>query len=973
MNLRVRLELPGGTVPGTSTHEMEYGDGHDVGDAPDSPNSADIEAAIAAAEDDYVRRPGGRQQQRRRITLQDEDENDENDDDGEDAAGNRVGPAPETGTAMNHPAAHAQPLAAEQQDVHAHARVPVAMDVEVLEEPEEDAEDEEEEPVVDVSDEDADAGGRDSDDMDESGDAERDVGGDGRDGGSRMRPLRPPQVSSQRSYRTEAANAFGPDATNGSIDTTSMAHEQARRREAALRLEAAQAGGSSASDAGGDDMDVGAGVGAGPRGAPAQSMYDGYDAKLLYPGASRDTPFQPFMPASSSFAWEDVSGGLAPGDCRPVRSMCVNVLADFFRMDAKSYHEMQKPKDAPVRATQTAVIMGALFNGMQSGYVTGNLERAMRGAPPNASDGGQSGSSGRSREVEQLDRKERYAWAPDHQREESWPCYQIGHEELYDEDEDILVGVRIWLHVFDPAFSVSELVLALMSFEGAVCEAMSIGAGKGPTGKLRAAAETARRRQGSGVAAADIADNVEQHAAQQTQHLRTETDWRVALEIYSGRTAEGDGCPVHPDLKRLMDCAAARRQWVPDPMREKGSEHPLAPEFLLNSKRPDALRAGLAHPISGTPIAVSARQLDPASYFDQNDNLRVPNVASGRSFYWIWCGADERACWQLPLPRQLQGTVTPGPHLVDAFLQRRFSEAKRKALGSGIQEDSDEFPKADDYLTPTDRTMVQFRSLALEEDEVRSDDQRRARASLFQYDIALRQQHGHNLAAGANDVINGDDNGFEIEVTPVTDTLAEQGARLHRKLFESHERRRDEACAEAEASVPPWEDADGSEAVALSRAVLHKWQQKGYELRADSFKYFARLMDNGFRSTKDRLTLPRGYLAMHDALWQQVAKHGGSASIAFNGQGGAGKQLIAKDRTVWGSLQEWLGTIFVGDCMIDGRDRRIMASHHPCPCPCRHPYPCPCPHLCSLLAGRAVPTLLRDVHGRLHIHSRHLF
>ena len=70
--------------------------------------------------------------------------------------------------------------------------------------------------------------------------------------------------------------------------------------------------------------------------------------------------------------------------------------------------------------------------------------------------------------------------------------------------------------------------------------------------------------------------------------------------------------------------------------------------------------------------------------------------------------------------------------------------------------------------------------------------------------------------------------------------------------------------------------------------------------------------------------MPNGYLAMHDELTDQLARHGGSASIAFNGQGGQGKQMIASDRTVWGQLQEWLGSIFVGDCMIDGRDRRIM-------------------------------------------------
>ena len=43
--------------------------------------------------------------------------------------------------------------------------------------------------------------------------------------------------------------------------------------------------------------------------------------------------------------------------------------------------------------------------------------------------------------------------------------------------------------------------------------------------------------------------------------------------------------------------------------------------------------------------------------------------------------------------------------------------------------------------------------------------------------------------------------------------------------------------------------------------------------------------------------------------------------MAFHGKG---MQMMHADRTVWGHLQGWLGEIFMNDCMIMGRDRRIQ-------------------------------------------------
>jgi hypothetical protein len=318
-------------------------------------------------------------------------------------------------------------------------------------------------------------------------------------------------------------------------------------------------------------------------------------------------------------------------------------------------------------------------------------------------------------------------------------------------------------------------------------------------------------------------------------------------------------------------------------------------------------------------MAICAKQLDPANYFDPQGRFRLPDMGD-KSFYWFWTGPDERSIWSLQLPRPLQGTVTPGPALCDAFLHRRYELKCEEARATGRP-----LPDEAEEMEHNQRTLAQFRSLALDADTMTAQRSREVRAALLQYDAPLRQQHGHNVLAGEHDQFGvGKDHNFEIRITPTTDVVTAQNNRLYKRLKDHWEKRLARALKLARESAAPGPAADARE-----RATRLDWQRSGYDLKADAAKYYLRLLDNSFRAVKERSTMPNGYLAMHDELTDQLARHGGSASIAYNGQGGQGKQMIASDRTVWGQLQEWLGSIFVGDCMIDGRDRRIMASTPP--------------------------------------------
>ena len=292
------------------------------------------------------------------------------------------------------------------------------------------------------------------------------------------------------------SNDFPSDAYNGGqggVDTSNVAAFQLARRnerEQQQRREASDGW----SDAGGS---------APPPQQPRAPPYSGYSAELLCAAIEEDpndpnrakVQFRPYLPKDSNGHWVDVSRGMPPATqsepgVKPARSVVINVLTDFFRMDASEYRAMQSPTGHKERAAQVAVLMGALFNGIQVGYVTGRLESMDRAAPANATDGG---GRGKGKDPTHIQRRDRYTYRPTDHPDESWPCFQIGHEEVFDEDEKFLCAVRIWLHIYDPAFSLTQLLIAIMEFEGAVRDAMTVGVGKDVNPAMRSAS-TARAR-----------------------------------------------------------------------------------------------------------------------------------------------------------------------------------------------------------------------------------------------------------------------------------------------------------------------------------------------------------------------------------------------------------------------------------------------------------------------------------------------
>ena len=80
-------------------------------------------------------------------------------------------------------------------------------------------------------------------------------------------------------------------------------------------------------------------------------------------------------------------------------------------------------------------------------------------------------------------------------------------------------------------------------------------------------------------------------------------------------------------------------------------------------------------------------------------------------------------------------------------------------------------------------------------------------------------------------------------------------------------------------------------------------------------------MERAFTSKADRKSIPAGYKKLWDGFHQELDKMPNrSANIAL----GLGQEQVARDRTTFGHIWNWLGQFFEDDCFIDGRDWRLM-------------------------------------------------
>ena len=714
-----------------------------------------------------------------------------------------------------------------------------------------------------------------------------------------------------------ADNGAGPSGVNrghdwGGLDAAALNGLEARDRAQAQQQHADAANGA---DVGADDdarsnagMSDGNSMGDGP-------LYEGYDESILkHPEVA-----QPMLLAQDEL-WKCIES-IGPTEMRPKRAMRLNVPVDFFRRDAEFFRQWCLPKGSESRCRATAALVSLLFAGMQMGFPSGKHEEKMRQQVQNEEQDQQAGAAGGGRsagkaKVTPFTHAKRYTYAPHDDETDSWPMFQIALEDIYNDDRTEVMCLGVWLIIFDENHSTSALVRRVVENTHNLKTAKSVSSASAGSRNKDASAEADRHgKAGFGFQA--IRDNFEGTVGLQYENVATMEDWKRLLDLHSGATSGRPGRPCVRDLSKHINCAAGRRRLEGDSKTGCGGKHPMAPELVFNAKRRESLEFGMVN-LDGTNMDVCDEQCQPSTYWTSDGHFCIPQI--GIPCFWICTSVEKKTIFELPLTRPLQGTVTPGEALMKLFLEQ---EVRQRYIDMGT-------PNRrifEHQLRIDQNAMNRLRSLATCRDEHQRRQDSLLRNALISYDL-MTPATNTALGEGAvdfNPEASGEEANYTIKTTSMTQRVSKETDRIYTKVVQPYHSRMEKEFAEMakplqEEEVPS--DDPQWDAYFAKRAAFN---ERFYAVKKDLTQYHLRLLRTCFLSTKDAATLPSGYKAMFKGLEDGVRDHEGSASIAFNGgKDGMGRQMMCKDRQVWGNLQEWLRYIFVDCCKIDGRDRRIM-------------------------------------------------
>jgi hypothetical protein len=668
--------------------------------------------------------------------------------------------------------------------------------------------------------------------------------------------------------------------------------------------------------------------------------YQGFDgAKLKIAGE----PIVLLPP--TTHLWAALSGAQ---ECRPVRAMRINCIAPFFRRDAEFFSQMQLPKGHESRAQATAALVSLMFAGTAMGLPSGKHEEQERNqqSANQQDEDAQGGAGAKDKGSKPLTRVQRYTYIPGIDQQDSYPMFQIGLEEIYNKDKTEVLAIGIWLFINDETHSTSNLMAKVMADTRALHDGVRASAQLASQRDKSGTAETSRHDK-AGCGFADLGNNFEKNAGLQYKLVKGSDDLVRMLEMHSGRTTGKAGRPCVQDMAKHLDCAAGRRIFQGDSRNGYGGRHPLAPEWLFNAKTGAGLEFGLVG-LDGELLDVCDEQMDPSHYWtpDGSGDFRVPQFEDGRDFFWMCTSYEARTPFALPLKRPLQGTVLPGNDLMRLFLdeERRHAASQLPGYEEDEEDEEDACDGADGLAAFDQSSYNRLRSIMTRKDQYQRDMDALLSNSNHAYDQMSPcgfEMSAHNPSA---DESKGEVN-YTLRIVSMTELITKQTDRLWTAVVQKWQTRTEadlfkmqmrlEKANRLSARATGGDDDDdamdvdyeevGDEEVGDTWENLKNrraaFQARLYNVKRDVVQYHARLLKSCFLSTKDSATLPAGYKAMHAALERGVNERGGSASIAFSG---AGFSLRQNDRMVWGSLQEWLRQIFVDDCRVAGRDRRIM-------------------------------------------------
>lgn len=642
----------------------------------------------------------------------------------------------------------------------------------------------------------------------------------------------------------------------------------------------------------------------------SQETHPGYVEAIQKAPLGTETDYIPYefhAQESTREPWHE----LWPDDLRtgarvlPARALVFNIPAGMLRIDADLFRDLATWTTNPARTKAMAALLGMLFAGVHKGIPSGktDVEQSAKKQPDSKN------KNGDDKDTDSLKEVDRYVFRQDSVDGVSviQPMFQVAAEELLDSKHQRVVGLRVWILVYDKEFSHSHLFDRLMR-ESSMLKNVTAADAQEPYRRDQKHQAEAMRHDKLGVGLDKLDQSFEDKVGFQWKCITDEEQLAFYLKVH------GEGGRTFVKNEDQHCYSTYTRNLMRGNKEGTGGLHPLAPEFVFNAKRKEAMAFGLTDE-SGKPIDVCEEQLDTESYWDAMDYLQLPDLDGSRCTFFI-CRtmANRRTIFNERLPRPFLGSVTPGDDLVKVFVEMSLRSGymkvpRRSTLDKEI--DNMWFEKTRE-LRPDD--YVALKSFSQGKDERTVQNEARLRASAFTHDMQAQLASEASQLNGVLRDMRGAGKGGEavIEVQSATTRVREHMNRIHTELLNEwyalHERAR--------------ADPMSTDITAQQREEEQWFYNTYHAAKRDLVQYTVRLLQNCFKSSRDAQTLPAGYRSMYEGLESGIQKNDGSASIAFSR--GAGRQLKDMDRSVWAQTQAWLGQMWQVHCHIDGRDRRLM-------------------------------------------------
>ena len=501
------------------------------------------------------------------------------------------------------------------------------------------------------------------------------------------------------------------------------------------------------------------------------------------------------------------------------------------------------------------------------------------------------------------------------------PMFLVAYEEVYAQPEDPskdpseIVAIRVWKFVFDPNHSDSALVSRLITENR---RRMRHAGAAHCSNKSRSNKEVQEHNRAIKLVGATSTENValEYYAGNQYLRVTSPHDLLNLIRAYGGKTDTFAGyLPV--DLEALPPGA------LNHPMKgvpKFGGDSHLAPEWVFNAKRAAALRAGLVE-FDSKPMDVCHEQVTVSEYFDDAGYFKIPEFCRRKSAFWIQTNPNVLHPYDMALPRPIAGIEAPGNELLQLFAELK------DGLAEGVEDwDPERHPGI----------VNRFKNMCTGVDQTTAKMIREASDTIFSFDATEVSDQERKVAsmakAGAKTGFVGS---FEagaavIEPRQVLKQLGDETSTVVRKLIAPWEKKKREEIAAREKTAKEelaqkLKDANGDESLEnlaksedkQTKKELKKefeaTQVRHVNLKKELFDWGAEKFLRAFTSRYDRDSIPTGYRAAWDGLFEELKDlEDQSACIAV----AKNMQLTDSHKSVYAHAMNFMGRFFEHDCFV---------------------------------------------------------